>query len=127
MGNYAAYQRKLKTFRAMMQSSPAVTYNTMIQDPMYPTDPTRLIPGDTPVTEKFTLRLIRTRSVDENYTEGGAGFIPETFKWVLSLSAIPEGANFTLHGANYETGRPETLYFQDRIYGYRSPVNVRCS
>ena len=111
----------------MMQSSPVVTYNTLIQDPMYPTDPTRLIPGPTPATETFKLRLIRTRSVDENYIEGGAGFIPETFKWVLSLSAIPEGANFTLHGDNYETGKPETLYFQDRIYGYRSPVNARCS
>ena len=125
--NSAAYQRKLTTFRKMMQSEPEVTYNTLIQDPMYPTDPTRKIPDDTPVVGKFKLRLIRTRSVDESYIEGGAGFIPETFKWVLSLNEIPEGANFTLHGANYETGKPETLFFQNKIYGYRSPVNVRGS
>lgn len=127
MANYAAYQRKLSTFKRMMQSTAEVTYTALVQDPMYPTDPTRLIPGDTPVVENFKLRLIRSRSVDENYTEGGAGFVPETFKWVLSLNPIPEGANFTLHGANYETGKPETLFFQDKIYGYRSPVNVRDS
>lgn len=127
MANLAAFQRKLSTFRRMMQSTVPVSYTAMIQDPMYPTDPTRLIPGDTPVIENFKIRLIRARSSDENYIDGGAGFIPETFKWVLSLSPIPEGANFTLHGANYETGQPETLFFQDKIYGYRSPVNVRSS
>lgn len=117
------FQRKLTSFRARMQSTVDMSYTSLIDDPMG----TGLkIPGGDPTVSKIKLRLVRDSKVAENYKEGGAGFIPDTFKWILTLEKVQEGSSFSLHGNNYITGKPETLIYKDRIYGYRSPVDVRC-
>ena len=110
-----------------MISTINATYNTMIQNPMYPDDPTKLIPSSTPVTTPFKIQMVKSSKSPEGYSEGTTGFMPDTYKWVLSLNPIPEGAIFTFHGQTYVTDKVETLVYRDRIYGYRSPVDVRSS
>lgn len=124
MTNEAAFQRKLTTFKGMMQSKVNVYFTAMIQDPMFPSDPTKLIPGGSETSSSEFIRLIRSRTVAEDYTSNDSGFLPETFKWILSLNKLQEDSHFSLHGAEYYTGKSETLFFQNRIYGYRSPVRV---
>lgn len=121
----AIFNRKLKTFKSRMISTISATYLEMIQNPMYPDDPTKLIPASTSTTGSFKIQMVKSASGAEEYSEGSTGFMPDTYKWVLSLSAIPEGATFDFHGESYITGRVETLVYKDKVYGYRSSVGVR--
>lgn len=122
-----AYNRKLATFKSRMRSTVNITYSLMTQNPMYPDDPTKQIPAGSPVTEEFKIQLVRSKSTKEEYSEGGAGFIPDTFKWILSLKPIPENSVFDFHGVPYFVGKLEHLVYRDKIYGYRSPVGVKNS
>jgi hypothetical protein len=127
MTNNAIYQRKVTTFRSRMQSQVLISYSAMVQDPMFLNDPTKLIDSGSTVTKKHWIRLVRTRRPEEDYTEGGAGFIPETFKWILTLDSLPENSSFDLHGLTYTVGKSEPLIYQDKVYGYRSSVSVKDS
>ena len=123
----AVFNRKLKTFKSRMRSTILIESQEYIQNPMYPDDDSKKIPSGNTVETPFKIQMVSSSKSAEGYSEGSTGFMPDTYKWVLSLDSIPEGSYFYFHGDTYITGRSETLTYRDQIYGYRSPVDVRSS
>lgn len=120
----AVIARKKKSFEQLMESRITVATQEYIQDPMYPNDPEKLIPSGNSVETEFDCRLIRSSKIAEDYKEGSTGFMPDAFKFILTLEPIQETATFDLHGVKFIVGKLEKLIFKDNVYGYRSPVSV---
>ena len=111
----------------MMQSEVEASSRILEDNPMHPGDVTKRVATGEIIKSFYKVRLIRSTSSAEDYSLSPTGFMPDTYKFLLTLKPIPENSSFELKGLLYRAGKVEPLMFHDRIYGYRSPLSVKNS
>lgn len=108
-----------------METEISYSYQEMVQNPMYPDDPTKTIPTGTLIENiKENVRFIQDSRTTEGYGGSPSSYSPNTFKFILTTNPIPEGSTFSQFGLNWVVGKLEKPTAFGDNYGYRSPIQV---
>lgn len=122
--NRAAFLVKKKAFEGMLDTYITVTSQGYEQNPMYPDDPDQTIPTGSEVETEYKVRFIISASSPEGYKESNAGFMPESYRFILSKSQIQEGSFFSAFDLNWKVGKEQKPVAFGKRYGYRYPIQV---
>lgn len=122
--NRASFIVKQKAFNNLMETWIKIISMEVEQNPMYPDDPSKVLPTGDDVEIDLHVRFIISASSTEGYTESNAGFMPESFRFLLSKKQIQEDSYFTHYGLNWKTGKVQTMTAFGKVYGYRIPIQI---
>ncbi len=117
--NRVIFDKRKQSFISTLNETATAVYHELVESPMYPGRPDKMIPSGTESTSDFKVKFITSSSQTEGYKEGGPGFVPETYKFILSAEPVPEES--ILNGS-WRVGKVQPIKFMGRVYGYRSPL-----
>jgi hypothetical protein len=115
---------KQREFKKLLVSSITVKSKEMQQNPMYPNDPTKQIPTGNDIETIIKARFIISRSSPEGYNESDAGFMPQSYRFLLSTVKMQEDSIIEYFGVKWKVGKAQDLMIFDDKYGFRTPIQV---